>query len=158
VAHREAPRWLVRRRPSAEVAEVAARLFCFPYLGGDGSEFETWAEDLHPGIELYTIDLPELGGPHAELLANPEVALRTALLPELAELTELPFAIYGHSIGGFMALELAEVIAKELGRAPLFVALGALPKEELTHHGVLRNVTHPDEISDVDIVRFCEHL
>jgi NADPH:quinone reductase-like Zn-dependent oxidoreductase/surfactin synthase thioesterase subunit/NADP-dependent 3-hydroxy acid dehydrogenase YdfG/acyl carrier protein len=138
--------WLTRvHGPSGQ---PSARLFCFSYLTADEGAYAHWAASLDPSVELWRISYPELGGEHDALLRGPTEALRERAAEELLPLTDLPFGFYGHSMGGWVALDLARALEHK-GRSARFIAAGALPT-----HATMRallpvsNVATPEDISE----------
>jgi medium-chain acyl-[acyl-carrier-protein] hydrolase len=97
----------------------AARLFCFPYAGGNAMVYRTWAKALPPNLELVAVQLPGRGGrikepPFTELAALVEAAV-VALTPYF----DKPFIFFGHSMGAIIAFEMARRLRAELGLEPL---------------------------------------
>ena len=109
---------------------VSARLFCIPYAGGGASVFAGWGGALPAGVDACAIQLPgrEDRIREAPLGDLPTVVeeLATALLPYL----ELPFAIYGHSLGALLGFELARYLRRHHGPMPrhLFVSAHRAPQ------------------------------
>jgi surfactin synthase thioesterase subunit len=102
---------------SAAARPAAARLFCLPYAGGSAAVYRTWAGQL-PSIEVLALQLPGRGWrlretPRGDLdvLAD-EVA--AAILPRTTE----PFAVFGHSMGSWLGLEVVRRL-EAAGRHPL---------------------------------------
>lgn len=99
----ERSKWLVRQPGPAR----RMRLFCFPYAGGSAASFFSWQAALDPDIEVCALQLPGRG---ARLGEPPERCI-DALVAPLARVIamddRLPFAFFGHSLGGLIAFELA---------------------------------------------------
>ncbi len=83
------------------------RLFCFPFAGGGAAFYRTWPNGLPDGVEVFSIRPP---GRETRLRERPYLRLDSlaeaaadALLPYL----DLPFAFFGHSMGGLLAYEVA---------------------------------------------------
>jgi medium-chain acyl-[acyl-carrier-protein] hydrolase len=118
VAHRKAA-------PSASL-----RLFCFPHSGAEASVFVPWADALPAGVELCPVQLPGHGSRLAEPLhARMEPLVREAATG-LAPLMDRPFALFGHSLGGLIAFELARRL-REIGAhqpAALFISGTGAPQ------------------------------
>jgi medium-chain acyl-[acyl-carrier-protein] hydrolase len=107
------------------------RLFCFPYAGGSETAFRTWQKNLPDTVEVLPIQLPGRGArikePPLTRLAPMVQAISQSLLPEM----ELPFAFFGHSMGGLIAFELARQLRREGGPLPahLFISAKSCPKQ-----------------------------
>jgi medium-chain acyl-[acyl-carrier-protein] hydrolase len=100
------------------------RLFCLPYAGGGASAYRAWIEALPPEIEGCSIQLPGREDRLDERVytrMEPLVAnLATALLPYL----DMPFALFGHSMGAAIAYEIACKL-QFMGRNPLHLLTSA---------------------------------
>ncbi|MDD9935614.1 MAG: alpha/beta fold hydrolase [Myxococcales bacterium] len=100
-------RWLNEGCLSAQ----GARLFCLPYAGGGASIYRTWAERLDR-TAVVPVRLPgrehRIGeraiGDWRQLVGK----LVEALEPHLAQ----DYALFGHSMGGLIAFELAREIRR----------------------------------------------
>lgn len=102
---------------------VRHRLFCFPYAGAGAGVFREWPGRLPPRIEVC---VPCLPGRDA-LVDEPPLASMAALVQSIARdimgWLDLPYSLFGHSMGAFVAFDLAHELSR-LGRPPahLFVA------------------------------------
>lgn len=112
--------WVIFPRPN-RLASV--RLFCLPYAGGSASIFRAWPAYLNSEIELGAIQLPgrerRLGEPpvsHLSLLVE-------ALAASLRGYAEMPFALYGHSMGALLGFELARRLRRAGGQRPVHLFL-----------------------------------
>ncbi|GHH24575.1 thioesterase II family protein [Streptomyces rubradiris] len=109
--------------------EAGVRLFCLPYAGGAAAAYRTWRE-LAPGhVRVHPLELPGRGARWGETPVN-RMPLMTELLADaLAEHLERPYALFGHSMGGLIAFELARTLrARGLPQpAHLFVSGSAAP-------------------------------
>lgn len=100
------------------------RLFCFPYAGGGGSLYMSWARELAPTAEVCAVQLPgrenRLREPAYATCAELIDATFQALRPYL----DMPFALFGHSMGALVAFELARRLRAERAPSPerLFVS------------------------------------
>ncbi|MGC4804630.1 amino acid adenylation domain-containing protein [Micromonospora sp. DT233] len=97
-------RWLLGHRP---LAAARIRLLCLPYAGGGATVFRDWAQGLPPGVELCAVQLPGRENRLAEPPLRDLDALVEALEEALRPLEDLPWALFGHSLGGVVAFELA---------------------------------------------------
>jgi surfactin synthase thioesterase subunit len=120
--------WLALRRPNLQ---ARMRLFCFPYAGGSEIAFRTWQQNLPATIEVLPIQLPgrsiRMKEPPLTRVAPLAQALTQSLRPEM----DLPFALFGHSMGGLIAFELARQLRREGGPLPvhLFISAKCCPKD-----------------------------
>lgn len=92
-------------------AAARLRLFVFPYAGGRASSFRGWQRRLPEWIEVCALQPPG----REQRLSEPPLAsvaeASAAILGVLGPLLDLPFAFYGHSLGGLVAYE----CVRELG-------------------------------------------
>jgi medium-chain acyl-[acyl-carrier-protein] hydrolase len=149
-------RWVVRHR-LADRPRV--RIFCFPFSGGGASQYARWPADLPADVDVCGVQLP---GREQRLPEEPFSDLML-LVQELRRVLEpyldVPFAFFGHSLGGFISLELARALRRDRrgGLVQLFVAgaraphlpsrlppLHALPDAEFLD-GLRRYEGSPDE-------------
>lgn len=124
-------RWV---RPLNPQKDPHIRLFCFPFGGGGASLYRGWHK-LSPisasaRIEVCPIHLP---GREDRLLEAPIDrldALLDALVHELKPYVNQPFALFGHSLGGRIAFELAHALRQAYAQEPahLFVAAYDAPQ------------------------------
>ncbi|QUI61531.1 thioesterase [Pseudoalteromonas sp. A22] len=88
------------KKPAAKV-----KLICFPYAGGGTHVFIPWQQLLHPHIELCIVQPPGRGS-NFELAPFAEMTqLVDALKPELSSDLNGNYAVFGHSLGSRVALE-----------------------------------------------------
>jgi medium-chain acyl-[acyl-carrier-protein] hydrolase len=109
--------WILQSTSASHIPK-RLRLFCFSCAGGNAASFIPWQYALEPDIELCAIQLPGRG----ESLGAPTVRsfseLMARLAPAVAPAATLPFAFFGHSLGGLVAFELARRFQSDGGRMP----------------------------------------
>jgi medium-chain acyl-[acyl-carrier-protein] hydrolase len=129
---------------TTDAMNAQARLFCFPFAGGSAAVFAGWGERLKPEIEVWAAQPRGRGMRFSEPLHQSVAEMVQDYLPVLRAHLDLPFAFYGHSLGGLLALELSQQLRAEGLRLPshLFVGASAPPAA-----GLLRpRISHlPDE-------------
>ncbi len=102
-------KWLSCYKPKPK---AKLRLFCFPYAGGGSSVFRTWSDNLPDWVEVCPVQLP---GRENRILEKPFHQI-VDLVPSIAQAIKpylgLPFALFGHSMGAWIAFELAHHLHK----------------------------------------------
>jgi len=130
--------------------EAASRLFCFPHAGSGASVFAGWQRHLPPAVELVGIHLPG----HEERLREPAFRrldpLLDALMSALAPCLDLPFAFYGHSMGGWVAFYLARRLRQAGMKQPTHLFVGASRAPQMpSRHPVIHALGRDEFIAHV---------
>jgi len=100
-------------------------LFCLPYAGGGSTLFRGWGERL--SFDTVAVELPGRCRRFGEPSARSMDAIVEPLLEALRPHVERPFALFGHSLGGLIAFELAHRCHDRFGREPDHVVIAAIP-------------------------------
>ena len=90
--------------------KISMRLFCFTYAGGGASVFSSWPAFLPGFVEVCAVELP---GREALFLDPPLTRLAPmidTILFSLKGKLDVPFALFGHSMGALLAFELARAL------------------------------------------------
>jgi len=119
--------WLL---PTPALRPGAVTLFCLPHAGGGAALYRGWQALLPPSIRLCRIQLPGRETRFTEAPITSMPALIDALLPRLLPHCEAgPFALFGHSMGGSIAAELARRLEQDhaLVARHLFLAAARPP-------------------------------
>jgi surfactin synthase thioesterase subunit len=113
--------WLVRMKPRSRARR---RLLCVPYAGVGPSAYRRWAESLPADVEVGIVHLPGREGRLREAPFTRIEPLVDAAAPALRPYLDLPFAMFGHSMGALVAFELARRFRDEGAGVPtqLFVS------------------------------------
>lgn len=117
---------------------AAFRLFCLPYAGGGAAIYHGWHAIAPDHIQVCAIELPGRGHRMAEAPFQRLVPMVRALASALRPLLDQPFAIFGHSMGGLIAFELARALRASGMPSPahLFVSAIAAPGTLSTWHAL----------------------
>lgn len=118
--------WLLRQ-PGGE---RRFRLFCFSYAGGSAGPYLAWQAALPPHIEVCAVQLPGRGPRLMEKPFRSLFQLVEVLAPVITREAALPFAFFGHSLGGLLAFELARHCQRHGLPSPqhLFVSATGAPR------------------------------
>ena len=100
------------------------RLFCFHHAGGGASVFHRWTDELPDDIEVWPVQLPGRETRLRERPINRMAPLVKELVQALSLHLDMPFALFGHSMGAHVAFEFARELRRAAGLEPvhLFVA------------------------------------
>lgn len=125
--------WLVRvAKPSARL-----RLYVLPYAGGNVAAFLPWSARLGPEIELSVINLPGRG----MRLREPHLTSLRPLVLQIAAAISADgpgeFAVFGHSMGAVLALEVLRTCTLMHLRLPkVMIASGCRWPGQLDHERI----------------------
>jgi medium-chain acyl-[acyl-carrier-protein] hydrolase len=108
------------------------RLICFPFAGGGISSYRAWLSSLPSDIELVAAQLPGREGRLRETPLDSIWEMADSLLPEILDLDDLPCALFGHSMGGLIAYEVAVALERMNAAGPerVFVSARRAPDEQ----------------------------
>lgn len=103
--------------PVEDPAPPRVRLLCLPFAGGGAGLYRTWREHLPDDIGLLPVQLPGREHRLGERAFDAIEPLVDAMVAALRPLWDEPYALFGHSMGGLLAYELAHRLREE-GFAP----------------------------------------
>jgi medium-chain acyl-[acyl-carrier-protein] hydrolase len=120
----EAKRCLLR--PWRHDAKV--RLFVLPHAGGSASFYNSWAR-LPQWLDVCLVELPGRGARFNETPLESIDDIVQGVGAALAPLFDVPFALFGHSMGAVVAFELARWLRAERAISPvhMFASAHAAP-------------------------------
>jgi medium-chain acyl-[acyl-carrier-protein] hydrolase len=105
--------------------QAKLRLFCFPYAGGGASAFRSWPDHLPDQVGVCAVQLPG----RENRLTDPPFTRLEPLVRDLVEVLppylDLPFALFGYSLGAAIAFELARQLCQKHGLTPLSLFVSA---------------------------------
>lgn len=131
-------------------SDAQFKLFCLPYAGGGASVFRRWATAVGPSVEVYGIQLPGretriAEAPLTNLLQVSDLIV-AAMLPSI----DKPYAIFGHSLGGRIAFELARSLRAQGVNEPAYLFVSGCPAPHLPPiNPPLYNLATPDLLSEL---------
>lgn len=83
-------------------------LVCFPHAGGGASAFWSWRRHAETKIHIHPVSLPGRDGRSGEPLPADMAALAGSLAHDLSDVLDEPHVLFGHSLGGLVAYQVAE--------------------------------------------------
>lgn len=115
--------------PLARLTDSAAlRLVCLPCAGGGTAAFHRWRPALPKQIDLVPISLPGHDGRLAEPLRTDLRLLVQDLANDLSPAMDRPYVLLGHSLGAWVAFELACELRRRGARPPeLLIVVAVRP-------------------------------
>ncbi len=99
-------------------------LFCFPYAGGSSAVYSRLKRFADKNINVIPVELAGRGQRISEpLYNNMEDVINDVYDKIVASVDEQPFALFGHSMGSSIVLELSHKILKNKKNEPLHLFL-----------------------------------
>ncbi|MEV6446220.1 alpha/beta fold hydrolase [Amycolatopsis sp. NPDC051716] len=111
----EAQPWIRRYHP---IPDVPVNLVCLPYAGGSASYFFPVSRALAPRVGVLAVQYPGRQDRRREPSMSSIAELADAVTANLLPHTDVPLAIFGHSMGATLGFEVA-LRLESAGVAPL---------------------------------------
>jgi surfactin synthase thioesterase subunit len=101
-------------------AHSRLRLVCLPYAGGGGMIYRRWSDSpaLPENVAICSVQLPARENRYREPGYRDMDALLDDLVGAMAHLGDLPFVLFGHSMGAFIGFELAAAFRRQGMKGP----------------------------------------
>ena len=93
-------------------------LFCIPMAGSGATLYRDW-QKFFDFLNVCPIQLPGRENRITEELVDDPFELVDMMYEGIKGMLDMPFSIFGHSMGGFLAYELVKKIHRETGRYPV---------------------------------------
>ncbi|MFE6134127.1 thioesterase II family protein [Streptomyces sp. NPDC056437] len=108
----------------------AIRLFCLPYAGGAASAYAQWSPFFGDEVEVCGIELPGRQSRWSDRPFTRMEPLIDALASAIESELDVPYALFGHSMGSLVAFELARELRRRGAAEPhvLFASAGPAPQ------------------------------
>lgn len=106
------------------------RLFCFPYAGGSSEVYRRWQSWFPERVDVCLVHLPGRGKRMNEPAFTQIVPLANAIVDRIVDEINVPYALYGHSMGAMIAFEVARELSRRRWAGPqhLFVSGNRAPQ------------------------------
>lgn len=110
-------------------------LIFIPHAGGYGENYISWFKDFSNSIDCRYILLPHRGKRTNDPMPSSINDMALQIATEVNELENIPISIFGHSMGGIIAFELAKAIETHTNRKlnKIFVSGCRAPSTELKY-------------------------
>ncbi len=120
--------WFQIPRPNPDATH---RLFCFSYLGAGASVFNDWPGLFPEEIEVCLVQLPGREERIDEPPFTDGMSLFSALAEAMTPMLDKPYAFYGHSFGGNLAMSFSAYLkaVRDTGPSHLFIGAAVPPGE-----------------------------
>ncbi|GAB2727574.1 thioesterase II family protein [Kitasatospora kifunensis] len=127
--------------------EAVKRFICLGYCGGGVSSYMKWADAMPPGVELAAICYPGREGRFIEDFAENWEELVDDVLTAVESAADLPYVLFGHSMGSWVAFDVASRLEERGGPAPeaLVVSSANAPSDVLAVEEVTPSRRQSDE-------------
>ncbi|MER7206807.1 alpha/beta fold hydrolase [Streptosporangium sp. NPDC000239] len=102
-----------RHRP-----EAARALVCLGFCGGGAGPYLGWADVVPQDVSLAAICYPGREGRFAEAFATDWDELAEDATAAVLAAADRPYVLFGHSMGGWMAFDVASRLERHGGRPP----------------------------------------
>lgn len=112
--------WLSRMRPAPQ---ARVRIVCLPAAGAGAAAYLDWPGLLDPDVEVWCAQLPGRERRFGEPALSSADAVAGPLAEEISVLLPRPYGLFGHSMGGLLAFE----VARRTAPAHLFVSAARAP-------------------------------
>jgi medium-chain acyl-[acyl-carrier-protein] hydrolase len=134
--------WLPFRSPRPAATK---RLFCLPFVGGGASVYRGWTDLLPLTVDVCAIQLPGRETRFREQPFDRLQPLVASLADALSPVFDLPFALYGHSMGALTAFELARELRRRGSQRPfLLIVTGRVAPHVAPRQSPLHTLPDPE--------------
>ena len=126
--------------------DVAIRLLCFPHAGGGSAAYFRLKDHLGNHVELVPARFPGREGRFQEAPFDALDALLETLGSEVRKIIDEPYALLGHSLGAYVAFELARLLKRDGLPAPAYLFVVAAQAPQLPPQTPFLHVLSDDEL------------
>ena len=120
--------WFHVPRP---VARPRVRLFCFAHAGGSAATFHRWHASLGEDVEVLGAELPGRGARLREPAYRRMPELTAAIAAQVTPRLDVPYAVFGHSLGAAVAFELVRALRRTGAPLPAHIVVSARAAPQL---------------------------
>ncbi|MGA2887865.1 MAG: alpha/beta fold hydrolase [Terracidiphilus sp.] len=99
------------------------RLFCLPHAGGGATAFHSWNAALPAFVQICSVQLPGRETRLSEPLYTQMDPLVEVITQQLQPWLDIPYAVFGHSMGAMLAFEWVRRLQREQHSMPVWLFL-----------------------------------
>jgi surfactin synthase thioesterase subunit len=110
----------------APAPEAAWKLYCFPWSGAGAGVYRPWGDLAGDDIDVSAVTYPGRERRFGEEALASVEAIADNVLPELLDDIDRPYALFGHSLGAFVAHACARRLTAQ-GRRPAWAFVAGSP-------------------------------
>jgi medium-chain acyl-[acyl-carrier-protein] hydrolase len=141
------PLWL-QCRPSAEPPRI--RLFCLPHAGGGAIAFRAWSAALPDWVQVCPVLLPGREMRLSEQAYTDLDTLVEGIAGQLQPWLDIPYAIFGHSMGSLLAFEWVRKLQRERQSMPVWLFLsGRRAPDDESGENSLHSLPDPEFLREL---------
>lgn len=120
-------------------AAAKRRIICITHSGSYASQYAVWEKYLPNDVECVIYERPGSGMRLNEDFCQSWNLLIKDAVKSISPYLELPYILFGHSLGGSIAFEVVKELEKANKKLPVYLALGDreapnYPPDKLRHH------------------------
>lgn len=125
------------------------KLFCFPYAGGSSMVYSKWKNRLEASIELIPVELNGRGKKYGKTLYDSMDEVAVDIYDSISgEIEESEYALFGHSMGSLIALEIALKALEKKTKPPKHIFFSGQKAPHIKKDEVYRYTLPDDEFVD----------
>lgn len=104
--------WVISPSFPQDTSKPRLNVICLPYAGAGASIFREWQDRVPPGVRVVPVQLPGRENRWSEPAYVDMGLLVSKLVSVLCPLFEIPYVLFGHSMGGLICFECAQQIQR----------------------------------------------
>jgi surfactin synthase thioesterase subunit len=127
------------------------RLFCLPHAGGGATAYRSWTAGLPEFVQICPVQLPGRETRLSEPLCTRFDLLVDSIDRELRSWVDLPFAIFGHSMGALLAFEWVHRLRRAGAPMPVWLFLSGrrAPDAQGDDAGLLHSLSDREFVKEL---------
>lgn len=134
----------LQKRPDPKV-----RILCFHHSGASAAVYRVWPSFFNEEVEIIPVQLPGREARFSEPFISDISKFNESLLPQIIDLNDKPLVLFGHSLGGILAFNVAlELEKRNCPPQKVFIS-ACLPPHEIKQRSPIYDLSEKKFISVV---------